>query len=94
MEIEGEFVNVPYQIKGHVIGKNGSMIHKIEEMSGARVNSKSKEEEGFTVSGNEEQRAKAKIFFFFLTVLFSMLLQILCNPYPTITFSILHQYQF
>ena len=33
-------------------------------------------------------------FFFFLTVLFSMLLQILCNPYPTITFSILHQYQF
>ena len=31
---------------------------------------------------------------FFLTVLFSMLLQILCNPYPTITFSILHQYQF
>jgi len=61
MEIESEFVDVPYQIKGHVIGKNGSMIHKIEEMSGARVNSKSKEEEGFTVSGNEEQRAKAKM---------------------------------
>ena len=33
-------------------------------------------------------------YFYFLTVLFSMLLQILCNSYPTITFSILHQYQF
>ena len=36
------------------------MIHEIMDKSGARVSTQSKEEEGFTISGNQEQRECAK----------------------------------
>ena len=59
-EIESEFVAVPRDLKGHVIGRGGCMIQEIRQKSGARVVSQSMEEEGFTVFGDEEQRACAR----------------------------------
>ena len=47
-------------MKGHVIGRGRYMLNEIMEKSGANVSSESKEEEGFTVCGNEEQRTIAK----------------------------------
>ena len=58
--MEPEFVSVPKELKGYVIGKGGSVIKAIEEKSGAKVVSPSREMEGFRVSGDEEQRACAK----------------------------------
>ncbi|KAJ7347162.1 hypothetical protein OS493_040013, partial [Desmophyllum pertusum] len=43
---------------GFVIGKNGNTIKQIELQSGARITTKS-DNSGFTVCGNEEQRACA-----------------------------------
>ena len=37
------------------------MLQKIQQISGARVFSMSRDEEGFTVSGDEEQRSLAKM---------------------------------
>ena len=51
---------MPKDMKGHVIGKGGYMLNEIREKSGAYVFSVSKDEEGFTVRGNEEQRTIAK----------------------------------
>ena len=59
-EFESEFVEVPKDMKGHVIGRDGCMLQKIREESGARVYSRSMDENGFTVTGNEEQRACAR----------------------------------
>lgn len=59
--IESEFVDVPKDLKGHVIGRGGSVLQKIQQISGARVFSTSRDEEGFTVSGDEEQRSLAKM---------------------------------
>ena len=59
--IESEFVDVPKDLKGHVIGRGGSVLQKIQQISGARVSSMSRDEEGFTVSGDEEQRSLAKM---------------------------------
>ena len=59
-EIYSEFVEVPRDMKGHVIGRGGYMLHKIMQRSGARVFSGSRDEEGFTVCGNEDQIANAK----------------------------------
>lgn len=47
-------------MKGYVIGTGGSMRQEIEQKSGARISSGSRYEEGFTIIGNEEQRASAK----------------------------------
>ena len=44
---------------GFVIGKKGSSIKLIETESGARITSDS-DQGGFSVSGNEGQRARAK----------------------------------
>lgn len=57
--MEIEFVQVSGELKGHVIGKNGIIVKEMMNRSGARINSK-KEDEGFTVSGNADQRACAK----------------------------------
>ena len=47
-------------MKGYVIGSGGSMRQEIEHKSGARFFSDNRHEEGFTIVGNEEQRASAK----------------------------------
>ena len=54
-----DFVAVPKDLMGFVIGKKGSSIKLIETESGARITSDS-DQGGFSVSGNEEQRARAK----------------------------------
>lgn len=59
-EIKEEFVHVPAYLKGYVIGMGGKVVKKIQQESGAKVVAKPKNEDGFTVTGNEEQRASAK----------------------------------
>lgn len=56
---ESEFVEVSSDLKGHVIGKGGSFVKEIMKKSGAMISS-GKKDEGFTVSGNADQRAFAK----------------------------------
>ena len=51
---------MPKNLKGYVIGIGGSVVKKIQQESGATVVAKPKNEDGFTVTGNEEQRACAK----------------------------------
>lgn len=58
--MESEFLEVPVHLKGYVIGKGGRTINEIRQNSGARVDSLSKEEGGFTITGDEEQRTCAK----------------------------------
>ena len=58
--MQSEFVAVPIEFKGRVIGKGGYIIQDIRQRSGAQVTSSSSEEAGFTVSGNAEQIACAK----------------------------------
>lgn len=57
--MESEFVEVLSELKGHVIGKSGIFIKGIMKKSGAKISSE-KKDEGFTVSGNADQRACAK----------------------------------
>ena len=59
-ETESEFVEVPIELKGHVIGRGGCMLQEIMRQSGAIISSQSKEEKGFLVNGDKEQRAYAK----------------------------------
>ena len=56
---KSEFVEVPRNLKRYVIGTGGVVIKEISQKSGARV-SQTMEEEGFTISGNQEQRARAR----------------------------------
>ena len=51
---------MPKNLKGYVIGFGGTVIKKIQQESGAKVVTKPKNEDGFTVTGNEKQRAHAK----------------------------------
>jgi len=51
---------VPAKLKGYVIGFGGSVVKKIQKETGASVVTKPKNEDGFTVTGTEEQRARAK----------------------------------
>lgn len=60
--MESEFVWVSKDFKAHVIGKRGCVIQDIKQRSGAAISSASREEEGFTVSGDAEQIACAKRF--------------------------------
>ena len=57
-----EFVEVPKDLKSHVIGKGGRMIKEIMKSSGASISSGKDHErdEWFKVSGDAEQRACAK----------------------------------
>ena len=57
---KSEFVKVARDLKGYVIGSRGCVINEIMDKSGATVSTQSKEEEGFTISGNQEQRECAK----------------------------------
>ena len=59
-EIESEFVEVSRDLKKYVLGRDGCVIEKIKRISRARVTTRSREEEGFTVIGNERQRTCAK----------------------------------
>lgn len=58
--MQSEFVPVAKDFKAHVIGRKGYVIEDIRQRSGAQIWSSSTEEEGFTVSGSEEQIACAK----------------------------------
>lgn len=51
---------MPIELKGHVIGRGGCMLQEIMRQSGAIISSESKEEKGFLVNGDKEQRAYAK----------------------------------
>ena len=79
-EIYSEFVEVPQDMKGHVIGKGGYMLQEIIQMSGARVSSASRDEEGFTVCGNEDQIANAKRLILKKVVSCKTILK--CSPEP------------
>lgn len=57
---KSEFVKVARDSKGYVIGRGRRVINEIMDKSGATVSTQSKEEEGFTISGNQEQRECAK----------------------------------
>lgn len=59
-EPESEFVEVPRDFKGYVIGKKRCILHEIMQKSGARVDSQSRDEEGFIVYGDEVQRTCAR----------------------------------
>lgn len=58
-EEANELIPVTEDLMGFVIGKKGSSIKEIEMESGAKLNSHS-DQRGFLVSGNKEQRARAK----------------------------------
>ena len=55
----GDFVEVPRDLMGFVIGKKGSSIKQMETASGAMITSNNGQR-GFLVSGNEGQRAYAR----------------------------------
>ncbi|XP_068739102.1 uncharacterized protein [Montipora capricornis] len=55
-----DFVHVPKDLKGYVIGAKGSIIKSIRERSGAGVYSLSRDEEGFWVNGTRDERELAK----------------------------------
>ena len=58
---KSEFVPVPKDLICYVIGRRGRVIKEIRKISGARVFSQQRDTpEGFTVIGNEEQRARAQ----------------------------------
>ena len=59
-EMESDFLKVPVHLKGYVIGKGGRTINEIRQKSGARVYSRSKEEGGFKITGDEKQRTCAR----------------------------------
>jgi len=57
-----EFVAVPTNAMGFVIGKKGNTIKEIQDNSGTRINQTDKRENksGFYVWGDEGQRAQAR----------------------------------
>ncbi|KAJ7369998.1 hypothetical protein OS493_034944 [Desmophyllum pertusum] len=57
--IDSEFVEVPRDLKGHVIGRDGHFVKDIMKKSGTKISS-GRDEEGFTISGHVDQRACAK----------------------------------
>lgn len=54
-----ELITVPGDLMGFVIGKKGSSIKEIQMESGAKLISDS-DNRGFLVSGNKEQRTRAR----------------------------------
>ena len=57
--MESEYLRVPKELKGHVIGKKGLVIKEIRKSSSANITS-SRDEEGFTITGTREQITNAK----------------------------------
>ena len=56
----GEFVTVPNNLKGYVIGKDGCTIKEIMKSSGAKITSPRRQDDGFLVKGDAGQREYAK----------------------------------
>ncbi|CAH3152275.1 unnamed protein product [Porites evermanni] len=57
---KGEFVTVPNDLKGYVIGKDGCTIKEIMKSSGAKITSPRRQDDGFLVKGDAGQREYAK----------------------------------
>ena len=58
--MESEFVSVPVDLKGHVIGRHRRVIDGMMQQSGAIIDLGSREEAGFTVSGSAEEVEMAR----------------------------------
>lgn len=58
--MENEYLHVPKELKGHVIGRGGLVIKEIKKSSSTNITSRSRDEEGFTITGNREQITLAK----------------------------------
>ena len=54
------FVPVPIELKGHVIGKHRVMLNEMIELSGTTIDPGSRDQPGFTITGNEEGIEMAK----------------------------------
>lgn len=57
--MESELVEVQSDMKGRVIGKGGCNIKEIMAKSGAKISSR-RYEDSFSISGDTEQRARAR----------------------------------
>ena len=49
-----EFVPVPVELKGFVIGKHRAAINEMIELSGATIDPGNTDQAGFTIVGNKE----------------------------------------
>ena len=58
--MQSEFLHVPKDLKRFVIGRGGKTVQGIIQRSGASVSAGSRDVEGFTIAGDEKQRACAK----------------------------------
>ena len=58
--MESEFLHVPKDLKRFVIGRGGNTLQGIIQRSGASVSAGSRDVEGFTIAGDEKQRACTK----------------------------------
>ncbi|XP_022800252.1 uncharacterized protein LOC111338099 [Stylophora pistillata] len=58
--MDSEYVPVSREFKSRVIGRDGCVLNNIRQRSGAIITSRFKEEEGFTIIGDYQQRETAK----------------------------------
>ena len=58
--MDSEYVPVSREFKSRVIGRDGCVLNNIRRRSGAIITSRFKEEEGFTIIGDYQQRETAK----------------------------------
>ena len=79
-EERADFVDVPEDLKGHVIGTGGNTFRSIQERSGAKVLSLSRAEEGFWVKGTREQREYAQNLILEKVVSSRLRTTVACSP--------------
>ena len=54
------FVPVPIELKGHIIGRHRVVLNEMIELSGTTIDPGSRDQPGFTITGNEEGIEMAK----------------------------------